>query len=407
MSCTAITSAFIAETGRLATSNYFRRTARKRPIVDLMMQTRGSWQDGMGVVVSNVTQARNFPLDAVASRTAIAASNAGNIDACTPPIVTLKDGQIVQPYSLNHLNIQTLDYCIKDIRYDWQFERVMAARRQQLGEITSWVWADWFTKDYVDIAGHNLTLQTTGYWDNGTNGYSTSKPPNAGLSTGVLEDISLQMFNDGDEPLGYDLDTQEPINGLIIGKSTADMLFRTNPDLLTSLRYAWMGKEGDSPNLPSGQARKRKTFAGWAFYYDPYPRRFNLVNGAYVQIQPWVNTTASQGTQDIANVAYKFSQYEEVIPFHKSNYRSLAFNTMGNPSPGWKFDPVNYYGEFQCLNIPSKECNPRGEKVFWDAVFIDAPEPLNPNGVGFSILVKNCGYDVTGNACTATSSSSA
>ena len=406
MACDALTDAFIAETGRLSTSDYFRRTARKRPIVDLMMSTRGAWQDGMGVTVSNVTQARNFPLDAVASRTAAAASS-GASSACRPPLITLKDGQIVQPFSLNHLDIQTLDYCIKDIRYDWQFERVMAARRKQLADITSWVWADWFTKDYYDIAGHNITMRTTGGFDNGSSGYSTANPPNAGLSIGLLEDISQQMFNDGDQPLGHDMDTQEPIEGLIIGKSTADMLFRTNPELLTSLRYGWMGKEGDSPNLPSGQARKRKTFAGWFFIYDPYPRRFNIVNNAYVQIQPWVNTSASKGTQDVANTAYKYAQYEEVIPFNRSNYRSLAFNTMGNPSPGWKFDPVNYYGEFQALNILSKECNPRGENLFWDAVFMDAAEPLNPNGVGFTVLVKNCGYDTTGNTCTAASSSSA
>jgi hypothetical protein len=407
MSCAAITDAFLAETGRLSTSDYFIRTARKRPIVDLMMQTRGAWQDGMGVVVSNVTQARNFPLDAVASRTAVSVSDAIATSACDPPIVTLVDGQIVQPYRLNHLNIQTQDYCIKDIRYDWQFERVMAARRKQLADISSWVWADWFTKDYVDIAGHNITQQLGGFTDNGSSGYSAAAPPTAALSVGTLEEISQQMFNDGDQPLGFDMDTQEPIEGLIIGKSTADMLFRTNPELLTSLRYGWMGKEGDAPNLPSGQARKRKTFAGWFFIYDPYPRRFNLVGGAYVQQQPWVSTSASKGTQQIANPGYKYAQYEEVIPYNRSNYRSLAFNTMGNPSPGWKFDPVNYYGEFQALNILNKECNPRGEKLFWDAVFMDAAEPLNPNGVGFSILVKNCGYDRSGNACTAASSSSA
>ena len=408
-SCSAVTDAFVREVNRINDSEYFRRNVRTRPIVDLQMSTRGEWTDGIGTVVSNLTMARNFPAGVAAARTNTAASDGASLDACLPPVINLVDGQITQPYQLRHVALQTPEYCIEDIRTSTQFEKTMALRRKSLAEISKWAWADIFTTDYVDIVAHNLTQQTTGVWDNGSAGYSTTHPPTAGLSMGLLESIAQQIFIEGELPYAYDMDTGASVQQLIIGDATSRRLLRDNPTLETGIRFAWMGAKDDMPTLPSGMEKKRRQFGGYVHNIEPYPRRFNQPGGSgnpYVEQFPFTTENVTKGTNQKISDAWNYAQYEEVIVWHPAVYKSLVPNSMPQPSPGWIFDPTNYGGHFKALNIPNKDCNPDGNKIFFRAIFSDAAEPMNPN-VGYSILVKNCNYDKTGPTCTAASSSSA
>lgn len=405
--CDAITDAILRETGRINDSEVFRRTVRGRPINELMMEHRGQWKLGRGIAQSNLTTARNMPLGAVASRTNIEASDNSTVDACDPPIVTLNDGQITQNFQLRHLAEQTRDYCIVDLSSAVAFARWMAHRKAELADITRWTWAEWFTLDYHEIAGHNLTQLSTGsgFWDNGSNGYSTAHPPTAGLSPGLLEDLKNQQFLEG-EPYARDPDTGESVGILIIGEAMSRNLLRLNTTLAEQIRYAWMGKTGDSPLLPGGMSRKKRQFGGWIHLIDPYPRRFDLVLGAYQQRQPFTSTAVTKGTNDELADAYRYAMYEEVIVWTPHNYRSLVPDYSPLTNNGFPFAPQNNTGEFHALNIQDKLCNPDRNKVFFRAVYRDAAEPINPK-LGYTILAKNCGFDKTGPACTPASSSSA
>lgn len=405
MSCSAITSAFVAETNRINASEIFRRTVRTRPINELTMAHRGAWENGMGVVVSNLTMGRNMPLQPAASRVNVSASDGASADACQPPIITLKDGQLTQSYQLRHLALQTKDYCINDIRTSVQFAKQAGFKIKELARIAAWVWADWFTTDYVDIAGHNLTIQTNGTYDNLSAGYSVANPPTAGLSMGLLEDIGNQINAEGELPFATDMDTGAPVNVCICSDVAFRRLLRDNPTLEQTIRYAWMGAKDDMPTLPGGAEKKRRTFGGWIFMTDLYSRRFNITGGAYAQVDPLTEVAVTNGTNQNLSTNYRFAQYEEFLCYNPNNYRSLAPNYT-SPGDGWDFNPHDYAGHFRALNILNKECNPRGDKVFWDAVFSDAAEPLNPN-VGYTGLIKNCGYDRSGATCTSQSSSSA
>lgn len=403
--CAAITDAFVRETNRINESDYFRRNVRTRPIVDFQMSTRGAWEDGIGTVVSNLTMARNFPAGVAAARTNTAASDGISLDACLPPIINLVDGQITQSYQLRHVALQTPEYCIEDIRTSTQFEKTMALRRKSLSEISKWAWADIFTTDYVNLCAHHITCRTSGAFDNGASGYSTTNPPTGGLSMGLLESVAQQIFIEGEIPMAYDMDTGASVQQLIIGDAASRRLLRDNPTLEQAIRFAWMGAKDDSPLLPSGMEKKRRQFGGYIHNIEPYPRRFNLVNGAYVEQFPLSTAQVTKGSNQNIAPAWQFAQYEEVILWHPALYKSLAPNTMPQPSPGWIFDPVNYGGNFKALNIPNKDCNPDGNKIFWRAIFSDAAEPLNVN-VGYSFLIKSCGYDLTSPNCTQSSSSS-
>lgn len=407
MSCTAVTDAYVKETGRINGNEIFRRTVRTRPINELSMANRGAWENGMGVVVSNLTMGRNMPLQPAASRTNVSASDGASTDACAPPIITLKDGQITQSYQLRHLALQTKEYCINDIRTSVQFAKQAGMKIKELARITAWVWADWFTVDYVDQSAHNLTIQTTGTWDNGSNGYSTTHPPTGGLSMGLLEDIQNQINAEGELPYATDEDTGAPVSICLCSDIAFRRLLRDNPTLEQTIRYAWMGAKDDMPTLPGGMGKKRRTFGGWIFITDLYSRRFNQVGGsgnAYTQVDALSEVVVTNGTSQNLSDAYRYAQFEEFLCYNPNTYRSLApnYTTVGD---GWTFNPHDYAGQFKALNILSKDCNPRGDKIFFDAVFSDAAEPLNPN-VGYTGLIKNCGYDRTGTTCTAAASSS-
>jgi hypothetical protein len=168
-------------------------------------------------------------------------------------------------------------------------------------------------------------------------------------------------------------------------------LLRQNPTLANQINYAYMGAKGENPLLPSGIERRRKLFGNWVIYTDPYPRRFALTGGAYVEVPVWVSSSTTKGNKQTINPAWLAAPYEETIVYTPDNMRSLAWNVVPNPAPGWNFNAVNSMGEWSARNILERDCNPDGTNIFWRAVFGDVAEPVNPE-VGYTLLSLRCSY---------------
>lgn len=398
--CDAVTNMFIAETGRIG-PELFRRSAAKRPIVGLVGSDRGVWPHQMGTTISNMTFERSFSTSTSDPWVDMDPSDGADANACLPPVSIVGFGQTQRTYGVKQFALQTEDFCIKDILFDWQFAKNLKAVVNNLSDRTQWEWARKFTADYVDLAGHNLTLQrgtSGGIIDNGSNGYSTSQPPTAHLDFGTLETIYTAVMREGGSVRGTAEDTGAPVLEVIMSDEQYRLLLRDNPSLATNINYAWMGAKDDNPLLPGGYTKKRRLFGNYVIWTDPYPRRFALTDGAYVEIPVWVSSSTTKGNKQSINPAWLAAPYEEVVIYHPDNYRSLAYNTNTNPAPGWKFDPVNSMGDWVLRNILDKVCNPRGDIVFWDAVFADAAEPINPE-VGYTLLVLRCNYPLSLLSC--------
>lgn len=359
----------------------------------------------MGTIISNVTTARNFPLDPVASRTNRSESDGASVDACLPPTLTTEHGQITQSYRIRHLAVNTPEFCINDLRTEFKFAAFMGNIRKQLDDIQEHVWAEWFTRDYFNTAGHKLVQKTT----TGTvDGSGTEYPEDATgmIQFGPLEAIHAEISRQGDTPFARDMDTEAPVLPLLISREAFAHLLRDNASLREDIRYAWIGSRDESPLLPNGMPRKRRSFGGYIIYENPYPRRFNGYLQAH-RVPHWSSTAADKGRKQTLSGSWKNARNEETIIFHPSVYQQLAVNTIGTPSPGWNFDPRSWMGEFSLRNILNKDCNPDGDKVFWRALFADAAAPIMPE-VGYVYLHRNCGFDAASTACPAgTSSASA
>lgn len=391
--CPAVTQAFIAETGRIG-PELWQRSSRKRPIVGLIGADRGTWQHGMGVTVSNMTFERSLSTSTSDPWTTIAPSDGASVNACLPPVTTVTFGQTQQNMTPKTMALETEYFCIRDILFAWQFAKSLNAVKNVLTDRTSWEWARKWTADYYDVAGHNLTTRVGGAFDNGSSGYSTANPPTATLDFGTLEMIYQSQYREGMSVQRYTReDTNAMAGEIIMGDEQYKNLLRQNPVLANQINYAYMGAKGDNPLLPSGIERRRKLFDNWVIYTDPYPRRFALTGGVYVEIPVWVSSSTTKGNKQTINPAWEAAPYEEVIVYHNDVMRSLAYNTMTNPAPGWQFNAVNSMGDWSVRNILERDCNPDGDQIFWRAVFGDVTEPVNP-AVGYTILTLRCNYPV-------------
>lgn len=389
--CQAVSNALSYETGRIG-PDLFRRSVRERPIIGLLSETRGTWTNGMGVTVSNMTFERSMSTSTSNPWVAVAPSDGASVNACLPSVTTVTFGQTQRNMTPETMALETGYFCIRDILFDWQFAKNLEAIKGMLAKRSSWEWARKFTQDYYGIAGHNLTVRTSGIVDNGTNGYDTSNPPTATLDFGTLEEIYQAQYREGTSVQMFTTeDTGAPAGMAIMSDEMYKNILRQNPTLATRINYAWMGEKDGNPLLPSGIEKRRRLFDNWVIFTDPYPRRFALTGGVYVEIPVWVSSSTTKGNKQEINPSWLAAPYEETIIFHPDNYRSMAYNTVTNPAPGWNFDPLNSMGEWSLRNILERDCNPDGDQVFWRAVFGDVAEPINPQ-VGYTILSLRCGY---------------
>lgn len=399
--CQAVENALLQESGRLSGEMY-QRIARKRPIVRLLGKTRGAWQNGMGTSVSAVTFEKAFPALTGDPWEAIANSDGDALNACRPPNEVVTFGQTSRAFTPKHYSVNTQDFCIKDIQTDWQFQQFFTSVNKALDIISEWVWARRFILDYFEGAGHNLTLNGSGP-DSLTitdqdNGYSVASPATVKLSMGVLNDIKLSLNREGgDKPTMFDEMTNEPVHTVIVSAETFQHILRDSPDIVANVRYAYMGAREDSPLIP-GLPTKKQTFGGWNFEVDPFPRRFVISGGAYVEVASHVRVATTKGYKWNVNSAWKVAPYEESIVFHEDNIQELSVNTITSPAPGWNFDARSWMGEFTPRNILDRTCNQDGTIIYMRALYASAARPVNPE-VGYTILHARCSLPYDTKSC--------
>jgi hypothetical protein len=95
-------------------------------------------------------------------------------------------------------------------------------------------------------------------------------------------------------------------------------------------------------------------------------------------------TAASQGNKAVINPAYRTAPYEETVIFDPSVYRSLIPRPISNPAPKFSFNPLNYVGEWEVMNIQDRTCNPDKNILYHRGILAEAPMPQSPErGVAF------------------------
>lgn len=399
--CAAVTNALLSESGRLG-GRMYQRASQGRPIIRLQSKTNGAWMNGIGYSYNAVTFERSFAPLTGDPWTTITASDGDSVNACRPPTDTVSFGQTSRAVTPRHYALNTQDFCIRDIQFDWQYAEWMTMVSQALVIIPEWVWARRYTQDYFTLAGHHLTLNIANGTQDDPAAYNVSNLPTAPLSLGVLNNIKLDLYREGaSAPSGVDESTGEPVFTVIGSPEIFDSIIRDNPNLRQDTRYAFMGKGEESPLMP-GIKVKRRQYGGWIFEADAYPRRFTFSAGAYLEIAPWVSTPTTKGNRWDQNPIYGQAPYEEAIIWHEENYQNLSVNTAEDMPADWKFDPKTWMGSFSVRNILERTCNPDGSEIFFRALFASAARPINPK-VGWTVLYARCGLPTDLHTCSSSS----
>lgn len=398
--CFAVTAALTYETGRYQLPIYS-KAAWKSPIIALQSQTRGQWTNALGLTHNNLTYQRSLPTQATADNwNAVALSNGDSVNACLPPILDVGFAQQTRTFGLRQLAVQTPYFCIEDIRDALSFEQQLKKHNDALSDVSWWVWRDRYYTDYYETSENNITInQAVGIFNNGGSGYSAANPANGALTYYHLEQLATDIIlrQGGMDAPSRDIDTNQPVVELILGPEMSRNLLRANPDIRDDLRYATMGEGFNAPLLPSTY-NKRRNFGGFTHNIEVYPRRFNIVNGAYVEVPVWAADAVTIGNASNINPDWLTASTEEVVMWMPNVYRSLVPNTITNPAPGWQFNPVSNMGDFRAVNILERTCNPDGTMIFWRAIFRDAAEPIHPE-VGVTILAARCPLPTTTVPC--------
>jgi hypothetical protein len=355
--------------------------------------------DGMGKILNNIMFERTVPATdntnpgaASTKWTDEVFSDGSTNDACLPTPEIQQWGQTSRSYNVQARNLQTPEFCVEDLRSDYDIERMIDALLNNLEWGTGYVWEDRDRHEYIRLCDHKVTETANAGFD--IDGQTTfdlvNNPPVSKLTVGTLEWIHEALDADGGglESNGRTNTTNETVYDLYTDGVTIRDLIRQDPELRQDFRFAYEGKMQTSPLLqPLGTPW---SWNGYRFVKDMFPERYNVSGSTVTRVDPFLDPqqTATKGYKQDRNPAYKFSKYQISCVHIPSVFRQLVKRPIGQLGK-FKFDPVKYTGDFQILRILDKICNPRGTKLFLDAIFASASEP-GMTHLGYAIAHLNC-----------------
>lgn len=387
--CDEVNNLFLMESGRIGPS-LAKRVIPSGPWVSAV--PRGEWVDGMGIIHSSLVWERTLPNNEGDEWADTAPSDGAGVDQCTMEPEIVGFGQTQRTMRMQRRNIQTEEFCVEDLRNDFSIAKMLAGVTSNLAYVSKYVWENRNQDEYIRLAEHKIT--ESGTFDIEATEFDAANPPTSVLLNGTLDQIYQWLIADGagvDGSVGT-TDGGHPVFALFTDMNTDRDLIRQDPELRNDFRYA------DPKKLiqPFGMARSWNNFK---HVFNPFQPRWDIVGGAYVRVQPFKAPEATtKGTKRQLNKGYLYAEYADSIVMIPSVYTQQVPRPITSPGGGMKFDPVNYMGDFQWLNIKDKVCNPRGQKGFFDAIFASASDPGN-TWHGFVIRHRNCPPQRRGKDC--------
>lgn len=382
--CPTIINGFIAETGR-----YINDVASKSiPYSPWLANTpRGEWTDGMGLVHNSIVWERTVPNDTDSDWTDTVLSDA-NIGACDFTAENIKFGQTTRSMRKQKRYFQTDDFCIEDLRDDFQIATFLGGVAKNLTGVSSYVWATRRRREYIRLCDHKITEGATIDLDATTFNFVTN-PPTSRLTNGTLEQIYDYLYLNGIFVGGSIGMTGQgsPVFTLITDAVTSRDLIRSDPELRSDFRFAFEGMGEKSPLLSAyGESIAYNRYK----HVIDYPQRFDVVGGVTVERHPYkAATAATVGYKQDLDPLYRWAAYQISVVHIPTVMKELVPRPISNMGGGFNFDPQKYMGEFGFKVIVDKKCNPLGNKGFFDALFMSASEPME-TWHGFAIAHLNC-----------------
>ncbi len=378
MACDAVLDILTRETGRFTTEIYNRVFLRS---LWIGLPHKDSFPEGIGEIITNLTYERSAPTEAVPAWLPVSVVDGQEGGACLPPAQKVGIGSTTRTWSLFRRVLEGPDFCVEELRTPFalraQLERVLDI----LAEYAMIEWEIRYRNEYFRTCNRKVVVD--GCPASESNTMATTYPaacPTSPITQGVLNRYKVKLLRDGAATSAMGMMDGAPILTLITSPEASDRLIFDNSDIRQDLRF---GKPSELL-APYGVER---SYRGFYHLLDPYNRRFTCAGGTYTQVAPFASTAATKGQKSVVNSSWEMASCEETFVFDQTVFTSRIPRPITNPAPNFRFDPVNYMGDWRLKNILDRTCNPDGTIVYHRGILAMAGEPVHPErGIAFTHL---------------------
>lgn len=383
MACDSVTDILVRESGRIGPEIY-NRVFNRSPWVKLIQ--RGTFPDGMGHTISALTYERSAPVAAEPTWTALTV-NDGDIaegGLCLPPATQVGIASTNRTYNLARRVLQGPDFCVENIRFSFQLRDQLEA---VVSVLTEYAMIEWEIRDrheYLRLVKWKVSVDAFLTESTSTTAPYFSTCPTSILTQGVLNRWRVRLLRDGAVLSALGMANGTPILTLICSAETSEDLIFRNADIRDDLRW---GK----PNELLAPFGVDRSYRGFYHLIDNYPMRGSCAAGVFTEIAAFTATVgaypgaaASKGSKTEVATAWQTAPYEISFIFDPTVLEQLIPKPISSPHPKFRFDPVNYMGDWQVKNIVDRVCNPDGTILYHRGILGAASKPVHPErGVAF------------------------
>ena len=435
---TAIDAALVQEAGRIG-SDIHKRTLHTSAWMDLIKQS--PFPEGMGYTQQTLIYDRALPTTSIGGSEGVnwhdiaitetsstlnqsqlvgsqplegaanqfAGNNGG--DTASPATDLAQDqrsyinfSRKLKPYTLRRATVESPKISLEDLRFAAHRQDQLRAIMDLMTEATAYTWENRYRDEYERLAGNLLCAKTAGSavvstvdanadgtaaedfegvaiaspLDLATSGVGgTDITPDANISNAILDKIYYQNVRKGAGRDAYGRENGRPVFALVCS-SEASYALQTEAGFRDDVRYN--AAKVSELIAPLGV---EKSFRGYYHMVDDLAPRYTLAGGVPSRVMPY---TMSGSGIVVDNADYETAPIEAAFVLHSEVMESQIPNPFGG-SNGLSFNPCDYKGKFNWLNIQHEDKNPDGTTGFFRGVLASASKPIKTE-FGYVILFK-------------------
>ena len=354
-----------------------------------------AWPDGLSDSIQVLTVERNLP-ENIDTWDTLAPSDSSN--PCAPTADVVPAGQTLRSYSLAQKALESDPICVTDTRNAFKVQEQLRLMYENLTNVVQYTWKRRAVVEYSRLATHKM-IAAPGMPE--ASDHFPVIAPTSKLTQRMLNSIYVQLISDSAEIDGGSLGMQDsrPQFILVTDMETSDSLMREDA---TNTAFLWNRNRVPELLTPLGVERG---FRGYYHTIDILPRRWNLVNNAWVEVEPYETAEATKGTKSVISAAYRQAEYTDSFVFLPSVMSFMVPKPIASQGAGTSFRPQSYMGDFKWLNVQnvdatSPKYNPDNSIGFYRALLQSGSKPVHPE-FGFVIRHLRCPHDIGLTACPA------
>ena len=349
------------------------------PWIGLMK--RMEFPKGMGHTISVLTYETNAPLAAETSSTWTTITNSDGVEGgiCLPSVEEIPTGSTTRTYSLKRHAIHGPRFCAEDMRTPFAISEQLGAI---YGHFQEWVKRRWEMHNRLEYFTYCQRKVVVNPALNETNTMAATYPafePSSILTQGVLNKYRAKLWRAGSGVGALAFRGGQPLMTLITDEETSErILFNDDSN---NVRADLRDFKPSKLLEPYGVDIVHR---GFVHLHDPFPRRFSYNAGTYTEIPAFSAGSPTKGASTDVNSSWESADYQESFIYHPDVMHQLVPDPITRPAPNYKFNPMNYLGQFKVLNIPNETTNPDGTIMRHRAVLSASSKPWKPqNGIAF------------------------